>query len=285
MIQEWGMEIPESWREAADGIAGEPGVTVVLGASDSGKTTFVEYCLGVLRTSGTAAAVVDADIGQSSVGPPTTVGLAVFDSGTDTGPPPWPAKEIQFVGGVSPPGHLLQLTVGTVRLAGRACALGAGSVLVDTTGLVHGNAALALKRAKLALVEPRHIAVLGGGECLDGIVAPFGSTSVVHRIEAHPSCRRRSLEERAANREALFKSYFSGSREVTMDLSGLFVMGHAAGLETGRLAGLAGEGDRTLALAAVTEACAERVTVRTPLSAADREKVKGLQLSDFALSL
>ena len=269
------MEVPESWRRAAKEIAERPGAAVVLGPSDSGKTTFIGYCLRELSGSGQTVAVVDADIGQSSVGPPTTVGLALFDSSEGPGEPPWPAVEIRFVGEVSPPGHLLQLTAGTATLAAGARERGSRTVLVDTTGLVRGDAALALKRAKLSLIGPAHIVVLGADESVERIVAPYVPVSTVHRLEAPSSCRRRSLEERAANREALFRAYFSGAEEMDVD---------GSGFRACQLIGLAGAGDRTMALAAVTEVGAKGATVRTPLPAADRERVKAIQLSDFTLS-
>ncbi len=278
------MEVPDSWREAANRIAGDRGVTIVLGASDTGKTTFVGYCLRAIGASGETVAVVDADIGQSSVGPPTTVGVALFGSAVGCGDAPWPAAEISFVGAVSPLGHLLELAAGTARMTGKARELGAAAVLVDTTGLVHGGAAQALKHAKLSVIRPEHIAVLGGDETIERIIAPFASESAVYRLEAHPSCRRRSVEQRAANRQALFRSYFCGAQEMSMDPARLFLSGDGTAPQLGRLMGLAGAGDRTLALAVVTEACSDRIVVRTPLSAAERENVKGLQGSDFSPS-
>ena len=49
-------------------------VTMVVGASDTGKTTLTAYLAGALAARGETVAVVDADVGQSEIGPPTTVG-------------------------------------------------------------------------------------------------------------------------------------------------------------------------------------------------------------------
>ena len=53
---------------------------LVLGASDTGKTTLVETLAGKLAEAGPVA-VVDADIGQSHIGPPATVGWAMAGKG------------------------------------------------------------------------------------------------------------------------------------------------------------------------------------------------------------
>src|SRR3989442_7161458 len=50
-------------------------VTLILGTSDTGKTSLTARLAGALAARGERVAVVDADVGQSEIGPPTTVGL------------------------------------------------------------------------------------------------------------------------------------------------------------------------------------------------------------------
>ncbi|MFW5683540.1 MAG: Clp1/GlmU family protein [Spirochaetota bacterium] len=47
----------------------------ITGESDSGKTTCAGFLRGHLEDSGTSADYLDCDPGQSSVGPPATIGL------------------------------------------------------------------------------------------------------------------------------------------------------------------------------------------------------------------
>ena len=56
-------------------------VMLILGTSDTGKTSLTAQLAGALAARGERVAVVDADVGQSEIGPPTTVGL-----GRVTGP-------------------------------------------------------------------------------------------------------------------------------------------------------------------------------------------------------
>ena len=60
---------------AAVALAAESRVMLVIGETDTGKTHFTTYLASALLSRGDAVAVVDADLGQSDIGPPTTVGL------------------------------------------------------------------------------------------------------------------------------------------------------------------------------------------------------------------
>ena len=49
------------------------GTAVALGGLDSGKTSFCKMCAAVAVRLGRTVAYVDSDVGQSAVGPPTTI--------------------------------------------------------------------------------------------------------------------------------------------------------------------------------------------------------------------
>src|SRR5713101_6858164 len=66
------------WRAALDAAVSavhDACVIVVIGASDAGKTTLVTALGSALASRGERVGVVDSDVGQSEIGPPTTVGL------------------------------------------------------------------------------------------------------------------------------------------------------------------------------------------------------------------
>ena len=66
------------WETVLLAIAKRPGVTMFLGASDTGKTTCLRVAAAHLARAGLLPlAIVDADLGQSTIGPPTTVGLTL----------------------------------------------------------------------------------------------------------------------------------------------------------------------------------------------------------------
>ena len=57
--------LPHSWLQACEPLTSDPGIAMVIGASDSGKTTWVGLAARHLVQAGKLpAAIVDADVGQ-----------------------------------------------------------------------------------------------------------------------------------------------------------------------------------------------------------------------------
>ena len=193
-------------------------VVLVLGESDIGKTSLVTYLADTLHRAGRSVAVVDADVGQSEIGPPTTVGLGVL-RGPLARLGDAPVRRLAFVGATSPAGHVAPTVAATARMAERARRLGVEIVLVDTSGLVHGAIGRLLKRDKIDRVAPDLVLCLQrDGECepiLDACDA--GSRSVL-RLAAGRGVRPRSPLERRRRREAAFATYFADARRIELDL-------------------------------------------------------------------
>jgi polynucleotide 5'-hydroxyl-kinase GRC3/NOL9 len=183
---------------------------VLLGASDSGKTTLARILTERCRAAGRTVGLVDGDVGQSSLGPPTTVGLAMFPPNDPLSPHASPLT-LQFVGSTSPPGHFLPLILGTQDLVRRAIAQGAEIVLVDTTGLILGSVAASLKWHKLIALQPRHVLALQRAEELEPILRLVQGQAalVVHRLPISSRITRRSHAARRAFREERFREYFA----------------------------------------------------------------------------
>jgi polynucleotide 5'-hydroxyl-kinase GRC3/NOL9 len=209
------MEILPGWVRAADAALARPGVVVVLGASDSGKTSLSRILAGIWTGGGRTVGLVDGDIGQSSIGPPATVGMAMFSAGRPI--PGFPVSPtIYFVGSSSPPGFFLPLILGTQALAQAAIAHGAEIVLVDTTGLIQGAVAASLKWHKLQALRPRHVLALQRAEELEPILRLVEGREdlEIHRLAVSSKAVRRSPAARRAFREERFRQYFrSASRQ------------------------------------------------------------------------
>ena len=208
------VEILPEWVHAAEEVLARPGVVVLLGASDSGKTTLCRILAEHWRITGRMVGLVDGDIGQSSIGPPTTVGLAMFAPNSllslVSGP-----RSLRFVGSTSPPGHLLPLILGTQELVQSARDQGAQIVLVDTTGLISGAAAVSLKWHKIQAIRPRHVLALQREAELEPILRLVeGQASLeIHRLPASAKATRRSHASRRAYREERFREYFASATQ------------------------------------------------------------------------
>jgi polynucleotide 5'-kinase involved in rRNA processing len=225
---------PHGWRQACEAVAGDPGITMVVGASDSGKTTWVRVAAWHLVQAGKLpAAIVDADVGQSTIGPPSTVALAFLqeDLISEFRIDSLPCHGLFFVGSVSPPGHLLQILVGTRRLVDTAIRSGAGSVLVDTTGLIDQGAGFQLKLRKIELLGPRHLVALQRGKELEPLLSVVrGRPGLrIHRLEVSPSARARTPAERARYRANRFAGYFAKAHTLVLETERLIILAPPGG--------------------------------------------------------
>lgn len=201
-------DIEKAHSEAVTSLAARPGRVFVLGGVDSGKTTFSKRLASAGLEAGHVVALVDADLGQSTIGPPTTVGLKLVREPAHLEDAAAP-EALAFVGGISPRGHVLPLVTGTAKLVMRAIEVGARLIIVDTSGLIDGVAGQVLKLTKAELCRPHHaVALARGGELepIVGVLERFLSLDVIH-LAVHPEIRERSVDERTAHRESRLAAF------------------------------------------------------------------------------
>jgi polynucleotide 5'-hydroxyl-kinase GRC3/NOL9 len=129
------------WARAKDLITSTPLKVrrlMVVGASDSGKSTLTTYLLNLAVAKGIRVGVVDADIGQSDLAPPGCVGGAVI------GKQLIDLRDVrgdvfEFVGSTSPMG-IEEVVVGAVRRAvERLSVQQPDLLLINTDGYVDGE--------------------------------------------------------------------------------------------------------------------------------------------------
>lgn len=189
------------------------GTVVLLGGIDTGKTTFALALAEAARVQGVPTAYIDADISQSTVGPPTCIGLKYTqDLGEVTRESVAQADDLAFVGAVSPEGHLLPVMSGTGRLVDHARESGAELVVVDTTGYISGYYAELLKYYKMELVQPDAVIGFQRGAELEpvlGTIQRFFPVDVTF-LKVATSVLERSAEDRVSERERKLAAYFSG---------------------------------------------------------------------------
>lgn len=213
------MHVPVDWADAAKRIgerADKQPLVMVVGAPDVGKSTFCAYLASRFAQAGARVGVVDCDIGQSSIGPPTAISGGVVHNPiaalTEI-----PTTAGSFVGAISPVGHLLPCVIGAHRVAQRLREQGATVILVDTSGLVHGSAGLSLKEHKRDLLQPSDAVIIQRQGELAHLVRRWQHTTTrVHVLSPSPSALQRSPADRRAYRSASFAAYFAGARPITI---------------------------------------------------------------------
>ncbi len=285
---------PGEWFGALDIVEKEKGIAIILGASNTGKSTLAKFLIFNLSELGLKVALVDADIGQSFLGPPTTIGFSLFKSDPDwkllLSPP-----EIFFVGSTTPEGHFPIHLRGVKRMVDKAIASGADFTIVDTTGFVLGEGGKELKRRKIDLVSPRFILALQKSEELEPILEYYKEHSLpkIFRLSLSEKIEQRSMEERRIYRDGRFQEYFKNSVIQKLAIESVRFEGevHDPNGDTlpldwalrinGLLVGLKDSNDETLALGVIRNYIEEEKVIRilTPLE--NIEKVKIMRLSSL----
>ena len=260
--------------DAALEAAARARVTLILGTSDTGKTSLTARLAAALAARGERVAVVDADVGQSEIGPPTTVGLGRV-SGALARLGDAEVWALEFVGDTSPVRYIRETAEATGRLVRRALDAGFERVLVDTGGLVEGPLGLALKRAKVRAADPDLVLVLQRREESEPIARALESAArpTVLRLAPSPAVVRRTATRRREHRERALREYLARAPTLTLptervplrDRRGQPLTSAGEGLLLGVL-GAAGE---TLGIARVRACDAVRglIVIDTPVPA------------------
>ena len=290
------MEIsaPKEWFGLLDVLGEEKGIAILLGASDTGKSTLAKFLMPHLCQRGLKVGLVDADIGQSFLGPPATIGLSVFKSHPDwkviLSPP-----EIFFVGSTTPEDHFPIHLKGVKRMVDKASSYSPDVILVDTTGFVLGEAGKELKRRKIGLIHPRFILALQKYDEIEPILEPYKRNALykIYHLPLSEQIKPKSMEERKINRTNKFQDYFKYSviqefavEEVQIEGEVLDPNGERLPLDwslgiNGLIIGLKDGNDDTLALGVVRNYSQEKKVVRVLTPLTEIQRVKTIQLSSI----
>jgi polynucleotide 5'-hydroxyl-kinase GRC3/NOL9 len=206
---------------------------LLLGGTDSGKTTWTRDAVLALTAAGRSVAVVDCDLGQSEIGPPGTVGAAWAAPGSevralrDLAP-----LASYFVGVVSPSRHMLDVCVGAVQMARVAKKRRPDLILIDTDGLIAGASACAYKRRLAELLLPQVIVALARETELHPLLTAFDhlDTPELWRISSAPSVQRKTPAARAMRRAARFLAALDGAQPLTFSFDAIALQGTWLGI-------------------------------------------------------
>lgn len=258
------------------------GTALFLGRSDSGKTTLIRYLLNRLAAEGRPVALVDADVGQSSLGLPGSVSRRTFSEAPAPGPLRW--QHLSFLGSVTPVPILSLLAAETGRMA-LAARQDAALILVDTTGLVDGPLGRALKLAKIRAVAPELVVAVAAGVELEPLLSSIAGAEVV-RLHPAQAVQRRNPPQRVSHRQSKLAAHLHGAREVMVATRRMIFLHRGAPVHpsfaqpaAGTVVGLNHLAD-TRALGVVTEADAGTLAVLTALSSL--RSIDRVVLGDFS---
>ncbi|RKU30670.1 hypothetical protein C6497_03035 [Candidatus Poribacteria bacterium] len=249
-------KINPDWSRLAKQIVKSNQTVIVIGTTDSGKSTFCRYLIDFAYTAGLKVGFVDTDVGQSQIGPPTTIGMKIYEPNetethektiTDTQNASQttdlekskrfetqekPGEEqshhfidipdsLYFVGDTSPHRNLLYVLSGTQLMVEAAHKRDADFVVLDTSGYLHVSLGWQLKQQKIELIRPQHIVCIGRKTEFQQIVGyndNFNHLNI-HYLLPHKETKTKNRTERIDNRNKKFARYFNDAtiQQVSFD--------------------------------------------------------------------
>lgn len=218
--------MPGDWIEIANIILKSRGAVLVLGATDTGKSICTLLFANFWAKHGRKVGIVDVDMGQSDLGPPTTMGMILIDKPTKS------LKELStnslyFIGSTSPLNYFLPTICGTKKLIDEGKKKGAEIIIVNTTGLVKGNLGRTLKENMIDIISPSHIIALQRRDELEHILKNINLTDriVIHRLSPCIEVKRKTYFQRREVREEKFRTYFKKASSLKINLANLNIKG------------------------------------------------------------
>lgn len=204
---------------------------MLLGAIDTGKSSFAKYLIQQGLQKGYRVAHIDADMGQSTLGPPCTIGMKILHDKSD-----WIGGEtlLHFIGATSPVGHFLTTVVGINKLVEKAKSQNANLIIIDTTGLVYGDIARELKFRKVESVNPQYLVAFQRKGEIEHLLIPHEKSGrcKIFRLPVSEKVVPRSPDDRRAYREQKFAEYFKLTKPIGISITQ--VAFHNTWLNSGR---------------------------------------------------
>ncbi len=224
-----GQTIPPSWENASKDIfsLGKPVTVMVIGGVDSGKTSFCTYLVNGALKKKWRVAIIDADLGQSDVGPPSTVGFNYITT---------PVKDLfeikaenaHFVGLTSPSGAVNSVIEGLTELKNRALKTDLDLLVINTDGWVEDAEASKYKIQLTERVSPSVVVGITQRDDLTSILTSLKEQNTI-AIGSPQNVQRRNREKRKILRELSYKKYLKQAKVQSFTLSLVKVEGATLG--------------------------------------------------------
>ncbi len=192
---------------------------IIIGPSNSGKSTLSLYMANVFISHGLRPLLIDADVGQGDLAPPTCLGAAVMNfPEVDL----WKVKTncTNFIGGIQPVGYESKIISNIRRQLDTS--LKHDLSIINTDGYIKGNG-LIHKIDLLKKIQPDYIIYLGGPNMDRNLLELFSHLPTNLKMnfmygERQGVVNNRSLTERYAKRIKTFCKFLTKDKVVNMKL-------------------------------------------------------------------
>jgi polynucleotide 5'-hydroxyl-kinase GRC3/NOL9 len=221
-----GSTIPASWEKACNvtlAFDEKPVVVVVMGEVDSGKTSFCTYLANKALRERRRVAIIDADLGQSDIGPPSTIGfcrltLPIRD------PFLLKAEDAYFIGTTTPSGALNKVIDKLARMKDESLRKAVDFLVINTDGWVQGDDAVQYKLRLVKRIAPNVVVGIQQQDELTPILSALKEIKVIS-VDSPSAIKKRDREKRKILRELSYKKYLKGAKVQSFPLSWVKVEG------------------------------------------------------------
>jgi polynucleotide 5'-hydroxyl-kinase GRC3/NOL9 len=268
---------PESWQEALQTIKtiqNKPAVVMVVGKSDSGKSSFSTYIVNNLVSGRAKVAVIDSDLGQSDIGPPCTIAYNYVVKKVSE------LCEINmanafFVGVTAPNQAVTRSVEGLTEMYKEVMHKQEASyVIINTDGWIEGENTVNYMLQLVNQLKPDLIIGIQSQEELNPIFSSISTSFSTCCVESSPAVNCRSPEKRTKLREMNYAKHLKDAKVRSlfasyMEIQEKKVIPKEPGKEKGILVGLQNSKKQFLGIGILLEYNRTRQTIKilTPVNA------------------
>jgi polynucleotide 5'-hydroxyl-kinase GRC3/NOL9 len=188
-------------------------IVLLVGGADTGKSTLTLYLANMAIRIGHVPCIIDGDVGQGDLAPPTAIGAAIFSKQVVDLRDVSATRMYEFIGSITPAGFEDVIATKLRSMLDKAIRL-ASIVIVNTDGYV-SNGGLNYKEVIAKKLHPDVILLLGQDSALFDMLAP-GSWKIL-RARSNDQTYKSGLD-RLSRRLDQFLRYV-GNSSSTAELS------------------------------------------------------------------
>ncbi|KON28072.1 hypothetical protein AC481_02820 [miscellaneous Crenarchaeota group archaeon SMTZ-80] len=204
-----GDPFPILWKKVINEIIEQGRKKIlILGGIDTGKSTFCVLLANSILKFGIQSAIIDADIGQSDLGPPTTLGLGLIRnyiedlSHTEI-------ISLIFVGQITPSHDFEKVILGIKRLLERANIFNSSLfTIINTDGWIKDIEAKIYKKKLIEEISPELIVCIGKKNDFVGL---YNKNKNFVQLDSSRYVKKRSKGERKKLREYGYRKYLNNA--------------------------------------------------------------------------
>jgi len=216
--------IPIEWQNTITRVLDfeKPLIIMILGSAESGKTALCTFTANKSFEKKYKTAIIDVDVGQSDLGPPTTIGLGFLERKI-TFLSEVPLFNAFFIGSTSPKDAPERILLNTRKAVNLALQNGAEVIVINTDGWISDIDAKKIKTYLILCVDPNVILCIQRYGELESIIKPLkGFSSIkIFRLPSAKIIKTKSKEERKILREYAFARIFSDAKIVSLNIDRL----------------------------------------------------------------